>query len=186
MNSNKKILTALVVLLLIANVATIGLFWFKKENKPQQLKGGPAKFIIKELELNKSQQEQYLVLVEEHQQGVRPLRDEIKDAKDAFFSLLSQPNVTEAEKQTAAKMVSVSTEKLDLLTFNHFAKVRAICNPTQQKKFDAIIKQVMQMMGEQHPKGRGPHQGPPMDGPPHNGPPPHERPEGELLPPPQN
>jgi len=59
MNSNKKILTALVVLLLIANVATIGLFWFKKENKPQQLKGGPAKFIIKELGLDKNQQEQY-------------------------------------------------------------------------------------------------------------------------------
>ncbi|WP_316768444.1 Spy/CpxP family protein refolding chaperone [Pedobacter frigiditerrae] len=184
MNSNKKILTALVVLLLIANVATIGLFWFKKDNKPQQLKGGPAKFIIKELSLDKSQQEQYLVLVEEHQQGVRPLRDEIKDAKDDFFSLLNQPNVTEVEKLTAAKMVSASTEKLDLLTFNHFAKVRAICNPTQQKKFDDIIKQVMQMMGEQHPKGRGPHQGPPMDERPHDGPPPHEGTEGNHPPPP--
>lgn len=186
MNSNKKILTVLVVLLLVANAATIGLFWFKKENKPQQLKGGPAKFIIKELGLNNRQQEQYLVLVEKHQQGVRQLRDEIKEAKDDFFGLLSQPNLAEAEKQKAAKMVSAATEKLDLLTFNHFAEVRAICTAEQQKKFDNIIKQVIQMMGEQHPKGREPHPSnddrlhePPMDRPARYGP------EGEP-PPPEN
>jgi protein CpxP len=173
MNSNKKILTVLVALLLIANLATVALIWFKKENKPQQLNGGPAKFIIKELGLDRNQQQQYLALVKEHQQGVRPFRDEIKAAKDNLFSLLSQPNVSEAQKQTAAKKVSISTEKLDLFTFNHFAKVRAICNVAQQQKFDDIIKQVMQMMGEQNPNGRGPNQGPP-----------HHRPEGELPPPP--
>ena len=112
-------------------------------------------------------------MVEEHQRGVRPVRGEIKTAKANLFSLLSQPNVSEVEKIEAAKKVSIATEKLDLFTFNHFAKLRAICNPSQQQKFDDIIKQVMQMMGEQHPNGRGPNQGPP-----------HHRPEGELPPPP--
>lgn len=172
-NSNKKALSILVILLLIANVATIVLFWFGKENKTQQSKGGAATFIIKELNFSQEQQAQYLALVKEHQQGAHSIRDEIKHAKDDFFSLLSQPKVTDIEKQAAAKKASISTEKLDLFTFNHFEKVRAICNPTQQQKFDAIIKQVIQMMGEQHPNGRRPRQGPP-----------YERPEGELPPPP--
>ena len=182
-NSNKKILSVLVVLLLLANVATIAFFWFNKENKPEQSRNGAALFIINQLNLDKSQQEKYLALVKEHQLGVRSIRDEIKVAKDNFFSLLSQSNVTEKEKQSAAKTISASTEKLDLFTFKHFAKVRSICNITQQQKFDTIIKQVMQMMGEQHPNGRGPQHGPPMDGPPPSHPPMEEQ-EGDLPPPP--
>lgn len=180
MNTNKKVLTILVLLLLIANVVTIALFWLKGGDKPTQIKGGPAKFIIKELNLNSQQQEQYLTLVEEHQTGVRRIRAEIKEAKDTFFGLLRQPQITEPEKIAASKKISAFTEQLDLFTLNHFAKLRAICDAKQQKKFDEIIKQVIQMMGEQRNR-KGP---PPLPDAHHpDGPPPHK---GEEFSPPIN
>jgi len=172
-NSSKKIFTVLVVLLFLANVATIALFWFKKENQPFPQKGGPAKFIINELGFSKSQQEEFLALADEHQLAVRPIREEIKQAKDNFFELLSEPNLSLDTKQTAARAVSIQTEKLDLLTFNHFEKVRALCNEEQKKKFDVIIKKVTQMMGMPHPSGP-PHGRPPHDGPEGMPPPPME------------
>ncbi len=179
-NTSKKLLTVLVVLLLLANVTSLALFWFKKENKPMPQNGGPAKFIIKELDFDKKQQDQYLALVKTHQKEAGEIREKIKAAKDNFFNLLSKPNVTELEKQMAAKKNSAYLEELDVVTFNHFAKVRAICTQMQQQKFDEIIKQVIRMMGENHPNDKMPHHGPPMDGPPPHGP------DGELPPPPQN
>jgi protein CpxP len=178
--ASKKILTLLVVLLLIANVATIVVFWLKKEENSAPLNGGPAKFITKELGFTRAQEEKFRTLAQEHQEAIRPVRDELKDAKDNFFSLLSQPDLSEGAKLAAAKAVSTYTEQLDLITLNHFAKVRAMCNDEQKKKFDGIIKQVTQMMAmPQH--GPGPNGRPPMDGP-HGMPPPPDGQEG--MPPP--
>jgi protein CpxP len=157
----KKILTALVALLLLANIVAISLYWFGKNGEQEPPKGGPAKFIIKELSLNDAQQQQFMALVNEHQQQVREVREELKMAKDHFFSLLSQPELSDSAKQAAAKEVSVYTEKIDLITLDHFEKVRALCNPEQQQKFDQIIKRVTQMMALPHPPGR------PGDEPPH-------------------
>ena len=97
-------------------------------------------------------------------------------SKETFFDLLKKQNVTDSTKQTAAKVVSSITEELDLLTLNHFQKVRSLCTTDQQQKFDEIIKEVTGMMGQQRPpggpgKGNGP-QGPPPGGPAGDRPPP--------------
>lgn len=183
MSLNKKFFTVLIILLLIANTVTIAVFWLKGRQNAIQFNGGPAQFIIKELNLSTSQQEQYLALVREHQNGSKPIKDEIRTAKENFFDLLKKPNVSNTETQTAAKKVSELTEKLDLFTFNHFASLRAICNEKQKQKFDEIITTVIQRMGSQsngrnnQPDGPPPphprfEDGPASDEPPHGNPPP--------------
>ncbi len=181
----KKTLTVLVVCLFIANIATLAFFWLYKNEKLEARKGRAAEFIIKQLYFSKGQKENYLKLVAEHQRAIRPIREQLKDAKESLFDLLQQPNINEKEKQNAAKTVSQFTEKLDLVTFNHFAAVRKICNVTQQQKFDQIIKQVLQMMGEPR-HGGGPHPPHPgMEGPPEDDMPPPPGSDGMLPPPPQ-
>ena len=45
--------------------------------------------------------------------------------------------------------------RLDILPFEHFKKVRALCTTEQQIKFDQIIEQVMQMLAPpQNPGGQ--------------------------------
>lgn len=164
-NLSKKLVTALILVLLIANAATISMILFKKEERNPAAPDGPAKYIIKELKLNEQQQDAYFDLINEHQQAVRPLRQEIKKAKDVLFDLLQNSIPDEQAKAKAIKNIGELTAQLDLVTFDHFAKVRKLCTPTQQTKFDEIIKQVVQMMGM-------PHGGPPPGGPHHDGPPP--------------
>jgi Spy/CpxP family protein refolding chaperone len=131
---------------------------------------------VKELKLDAKQQEQFEALVKEHRQAAERLREKTKQAKEQLFDLLKQPAASDSIKQAAAKAVSVTTEELDLLTLNHFQKVRAICNAEQQQKFDDIINDVVRMMGQPRPPmGPGNHpQGPPPGGP-----------AGERPPPPQ-
>ena len=160
-----KLLTGLVLLLLVANAATIAVFWFGRKQGPPQPKGTPKDFLINELKLEKKQQEQLEALVKEHRQAVEQLREKVKEAKDKFFDLLKQPDVADSVKKTAATAVSKFTEQIDLLTLNHFQKLRALCSPEQQKKFDEIIHEVTSMMGAPRPPpGPGGPQGPPPGG----------------------
>ena len=179
MNSTakNKLLIWLAVLLLVANAASIAMFWLGKVKQPPSPKRTPNEFLIKELKMDAKQEEQLEVLVKEHRQAAEKLRVKTREAKETFFDLLKQPNVTDSVKQTAAKEVSVITEELDLLTLNHFQKVRSLCTADQQQKFDEIIHQVTNMIGQPRPPmrpGNGP-QGPPPGGPESDRPsPPHD------------
>lgn len=158
--TKNKLLTWLVVLLLVANAATIAMYWLGKPKPPLPPNGGPKNYLIKELSLDAKQQEQFGELVKEHRQSVEQLRREVRSAKDNLFDLVSKPNEADSTKQHAAAAVSDITEEIDLLTLDHFQKVRALCTPDQQRKFDDIIREVTRMMGRPGPP-MGPHDGPP-------------------------
>ncbi|MFZ4771023.1 MAG: Spy/CpxP family protein refolding chaperone [Ferruginibacter sp.] len=166
--SKNKLLTWLVVLLLVANAATITMFWLDKNRQNVRPKGTPAEFLIKSLNLDSNQQAQLNVLRKAHRSSVQPLRNLVKESKEVFFDLLKEATVSDSIKQVAAKKISALTEEIDLVTFNHFLKVRAICRPDQQLKFDEIIDDVINMMGHQQEGQNGP---PPGGGDGHRPPP---------------
>ncbi|MCX6317558.1 MAG: periplasmic heavy metal sensor [Bacteroidetes bacterium] len=182
-----KLLTWLVVLLLVANAATIAFFWLGRTKQPPGLQGSAARdFLVKELNLDAKQQEQFSEMVKEHRNSADQIRPQIRKAKEALFDLLKQPGVSDSLKLAAAKQVSVQTEALDLLTFDHFQKLRSICNPAQQQKFDAVIHDIIRTMGQPRPPMRpGDRPGPPSgEGPVENRPPPSGEGPGENRPPP--
>ena len=80
------------------------------------------------------------VLRKAHHDSAIILREDVKQAKESFFDLLKQANVTDSMKLAVANKVSVIAQQLDLLTWNHFQQVRAICNTQQQQQFDKIIQ----------------------------------------------
>lgn len=168
--SKNKLLTGLVILLLVANAATIALFWMGKKQKTVLPKATPSEFLIKELKLDAKQQEQLEVLVKEHRQAADQLREKVKAAKDNMFDLVKQTNASDSVKHAAAAAASAITEQIDILTINHFQQVRNLCSPGQQKKFDEIIQQVTRMMARP-----GPPMGPGGSKGPHDGPPPPEK-----------
>jgi periplasmic protein CpxP/Spy len=144
--TKNKLLLWLVILLLAGNTASIAVFWLGKNKQPAAAKGTPKEFLIKELQLNSRQQEELELLMVKHREEAPGLRKEIRQAKKDFFDLLKQQNIADSSLQAAAKNVSLSIEQLDLFTFTHFKKIRELCTPEQQDKFDSIIEQVTTMM----------------------------------------
>ena len=148
---NNRWLSIITIILLIANIVTLILLWSNKKNERDDQKRPPApgavfEFVSKELQLDSLQREAYGKLRDEHQAGQRSIKDSIRKVKDAFFALLSQSNVADSVVQTAARKASETESQLEVLTFRHFQKVRALCNPDQQKKFDTIIQDVLRRM----------------------------------------
>lgn len=175
--SKNKLLTALVILLLVANAATITMFWLHKKPKPPQPKGSPKEFLVKELGLDAEQQAKLDALMKEHRQAAAGIREKVKAEKDSLFLLIKEPNTSDSMKQAAAAAASRYTEQLDVLTLNNFQKIRALCNTEQQKKFDEIIQEVLRMMAQPRPGGPGGPEGPGGPGMP---------PPGAEPPPPGN
>ena len=123
---------------------------------PPPPQGQVFEFINHELKLDSNQQESYRKLRDEHQGRQQTIQDSLKNLKDAFFALLQQPEAADSAIEAGAKKITVLEERMELLTFRHFQKLRTICNADQQKKFDTIIQDVLRRMAP--PKNR---QGPP-------------------------
>ena len=180
--TNNPLLSILILLLLTANIVTLALLWTNKsgdkrgkELPPPGVGGGQVfEFVSNELKLASAQREAYKKMRDEHQAGQKPLQDSIRKAKVEFFSLLQQPHVPDSWIEAGSKRASEAEQQLDLLTFKHFQKLRAICNEDQQKKFDEIIQDVLRRMASRRqgpPPGRG--DGPGQGG--EHGPPPPQQ-----------
>jgi periplasmic protein CpxP/Spy len=175
-----KLFTWLLGLLLLANAVTLVFFWLDRAKPGNGPKGGAAGFLIEQLNFNEQQQQQCEVLAKEHRLKAQALRPKIRAAKDAMFELVKQQGVSDSVKQAAAEKASLYMKELDLYTLEHFEKVRALCNPQQQKKFDEILDQLTKVIANQRPpgeRGRGPKEAPPgerREGPP----------QGDDMPPP--
>ena len=192
--AKNKWLMTVIILLLLANAATLTIFWLGRarlNGRPPQRQEA-ADYIIKQTGFDSSQERQYRILIKEHQEKAGKLRDEIRQAKDRFFDLIGQGNASDSLKKVYAADASAKTAELDLLTMDHFEKIKALCRPDQLEKFEKVIREAVHMMGPAQPGGRpgppgsgrpgdGP---PPKDGGPDDGPPPG--PAGNRPPPPEN
>ena len=192
---NNRWLAVITLLLLIANIITLALLWTNKktgkenfDNPPaaQQQAGGQVfEFVARELKLDSAQQETYKKFRGEHRLRVRPYQDSIGKAKDSFFALLKNENITDSMVEASSKKIGSLEQQKDIITFRHFQKLRAICNKEQQIKFDSIIQETMHMMAP--PKHQGPPRRERSDGESRNDEnfdKPGMRPDGNRSPPP--
>jgi len=148
-------------ILITANIVTLALLWTHKaknndEHQAHRPQGGPQLFeyISRELKFDQKQKDAYALLRDEHHNGAEKLQDSIKAAKDELFTMLQRPNTTEDAVAAQSNKAAALTSELDVFTFHHFQKVRALCNADQQKRFDEIIQEAIHSMAQ--PQGPPP------------------------------
>ena len=158
--ANNRALYIIVLLLLTANVVSLVLLWANRKSDhhsnrvPPKQENRVFEFLTDELDLDSAQQVIYKKLRDEHRAGVKPLQDSIRNAKDRFFDLLQDKNITDTAIYAYSKQIGDELQQMDIITFKHFQKLRAICNQQQQEKFDHVIKEVMHSMtGPKRPPG---------------------------------
>ena len=171
-----KLLTITIIGLFILNLATLGFLWFQRPhgilqprnmNPPTEQRGG---FLEEQLNLNEKQKDEFVKLKEEHHRLAEPLQDSIHKLKDSMFDIISSGNADTNKAGEIARSIGECQKQLEMIAFNHFRKMRDVCDDSQKQKFDKIMKNVMMMVG---PGGMG--MQPPMDRE-HGMPPPHDMP----------
>ena len=163
-DSSVKIWKWLVIVLVIINIALLATIWMKPrfggphEHTPP-LNGGPREMIIHELNFNKQQIKQFDVLVSEHRNSIKELREQGKDLRTNLFDLLKTDVIDSVKVKEATSAIGANQIAIESSTFSHFEKVRKICDEGQKKKFDEIIQTITHMMAG--PQGPPPPMGPP-------------------------
>ncbi len=156
--SKNKWVGVITSVLLIANIITLTMLWIGNRHPDGNLPlppppgGSPAfEFVVKELNMDEQQQKKYKALRDEHHQQQIPLGELLAKAKDDYFSLLRDSTVSDSLLlQHSARQMAIM-QQIELINFRHFQKIRAICNSTQQQKFDSIIQDVLKRFARQHP-----------------------------------
>jgi protein CpxP len=138
---NNKIVAWLIGVLILANIATLTFFWIG--HLINQRNNSPKEFLAKKLNFNSNQKNAYFKLAKEHNESAQTIREQIKLEKETLFQLLKSENINDSIRNEMAFRVSKSIKSLDILTFEHFRKVRTICNEEQKPKFDAIIQKMV-------------------------------------------
>jgi Spy/CpxP family protein refolding chaperone len=149
----QKWLLILVAILLLTNIATLSIYWFKKPDHdpgPGRDAGNREKrmgqFMVDQLKFDATQEAAYWQLRDSMMTIQKPVMDSIRNAKKRFFDLLNQSETTDSTLITRSNEIADLQKKLDLVTFRHFQKVRAICRPDQLQKFDTVIKEIVNRM----------------------------------------
>jgi len=90
----------------------------------------------------------YQSLRKEQLQRVKPLFNEVRNAKKDFYSLIYSENISDSLINADADSIAQKQKSLDMQMFLYFKNIRNICRPDQTQKFDSTIKkEVARMVG---------------------------------------
>ncbi len=165
-HNKNRFLNIVVIVLLIANLTTFGIFWARQSiTRNEEQKEMPrddnnrraVDFLTNELKFTDTQRNQFEQLKTQHRNSQEPIRSKIEKAKFDFFGLVKIDSVTDAKVSEAWEKVAVLEKEMDISTLNHFQLVRKICDSVQKIKFDSIIQKAI---GQMRPRQQGP---PPQD-----------------------
>ena len=101
-----------------------------------------------EVGFSKDQLANYQSLRKEQLQKVKPLFNEVRNAKKDFYGLIYSENISDSLISADADSIAGKQKLLDMQMFAYFKKIRNICTPDQTQKFDSTLKkEVSRMVG---------------------------------------
>ncbi|NOT76159.1 MAG: periplasmic heavy metal sensor [Cyclobacteriaceae bacterium] len=153
-----RFMVFMIVALVLLNLGTLGVVFMNRPPHggpgPGRSPEGPGMLLMDKVGFTEEQRAAYRLLMDEHRNLMHSSEDSIRFYKEQLFSYLPASNSTSAELSAVA--ISRLQKKIEMTTFDHFVKVRALCTPDQATKFDAIIQEVLKMMAPPKGPGQGP------------------------------
>jgi periplasmic protein CpxP/Spy len=152
--SRNRNLIFIIAALLLTNIAVLAYFlWIKQpEKRDRSQDNRPKMDMVDRLRdsvgFNDEQVTQFKKLKDEHWATLKPMFDEMRKAKDNLFRLLGDPGANDSVIDKASDVIAEKQKALDLQTFNHFKRVRAICTSEQQAKYDSLVQRMFRKMGK--------------------------------------
>jgi protein CpxP len=148
-----KLLTIAVSILIGVNVAIVCMVW-SRPHPPRPERHGPSAEIIRELDFQGEQLRQFEQLRDEHHQAMMAIEEKGRHTHDALFGLIKTGQDSSALADSLINEIAADRKQIESVTYHHIAQVRKICSPEQQKKFDAIIVNLMARMSQASPGPR--------------------------------
>lgn len=139
-----KWMVFLVLILLISNMV-LAFFLFFANDKREKKKNNPDEWAMKiynEIGLDTTQITLFKKEKDDFFNTMRPVWNENKKAKDSLYQNLAS-NLSDSSVNDLLEKIKTTNHFSDSLTYAHFTKLRALCTPEQQVRFDTIIPKIV-------------------------------------------
>ncbi len=150
--SKTRLLTILVIGLMLLNLGIIG---FMVLNKPPHLgerRGRPGKLIVERLNFDKKQTAQFNTLLRTHRSKTKAVLNEMRDSKNQLFALLKSED--QSKKDSLINIIGSLQKELEVLHFQHFTDIKAICKPEQINDYNQFVSEMGNFIPPGHPPKR--------------------------------
>ncbi len=149
-----RLLTILVIVLVVINLLALTALILGRPPGPGpgRMGPGPRQLVIERLQLDQDQEAAYDKIIEEHQAAIRVEETKMKEAKNALFALLAQPEYT--EKDTLIQQIGAIQEEIEALHFKHFAELKVLCTPEQLPAFNELTNELARLFAPRPRPGR--------------------------------
>lgn len=142
-----KVLAAIIVILMIANIILVSLFLLNKDGRKREgrmdRKAMIERFLKDEIGFSPAQLQQYDTLSNAHRENMKNMFDSLKNSKDKQFRELASVNFSDSAMNMAAEQSAVSQKVMTINMYNHVKKIRELCTPEQQPKFDSLFGKML-------------------------------------------
>jgi protein CpxP len=153
-----RILTILVVVMVLLNAATLVFFLNGNRHGPRphgRHEVGPKNIVIEKLSFNTEQIAKYEQLITEHRVAINRNDSLMLAVRNGLYKQLVKQDSTEIELQlyTIGKL----QKEVEIVHFQHFQDLRAICTEEQLPAFEELIEELAAFFnGGRLPQGKQP------------------------------
>lgn len=145
MNQTKyKWMVFLVFILLLSNMVLAFFLFFANDKKPKKRENADewAMKIYNEIGLDTTQIEIFKKEKDEYFNAMRPVWNENREAKENLYKKLTS-NTSDTSVLLILSQIEKTNHFSDSFTYAHFVKLRALCTPEQQVRFDTIMPKLV-------------------------------------------
>lgn len=153
--SRTRLLTIAIIGLLLLNFGTLVFIFLQKHHsrpgQPDQAGHGPKYIIIARLHFNKTQQNEYSDMVEEHRIKNRGLRDVSRQLHDELYELLKAEKVDDIREKELIAQIAENQKAIENLNMAHFMQIKSLCKGIQIDYFNRLVDDLGRLFAPQHP-----------------------------------
>lgn len=148
---NNKVLLLVITVLLLTNISLLYFHVGRRYLPHRSIKEQIMMKLEKEVGLNKHQLAMHDSLHTKHMEFMKPLFEELKTAKDSFFRLTYQPQVSDSVLQYYASKINEKQQAIDIKMLKYFWSIRDLCTAEQKPKMDSFLQTITRRMsGSSH------------------------------------
>ena len=153
--SNIKFLWIVILILIVLNIASITAVWIEERGdevpvlRERAMMNRRDHFLKRELNFTPEQQAQFDSLLDQHRDQLEAKMEEIRTLREELLGRMRNQEFT-GEAENIVRQIGEKQSELELMNYQHFKEVLAICNEEQKQIFLQTIRRAV-----------GPHHGRP-------------------------
>jgi hypothetical protein len=144
--TSNKTLVIIIAILLIANIATVGLMLFGKGEAKAPVddrKTAMRNYLKDSLKFSDAQLVQFDTIKSRHREQVKAIFDSIRADKTSILKKLGSDGFPDSSLAGAAQAAAGQQKLVELQMLKHLKDVRMLCTPEQLKSFDTGFYKIM-------------------------------------------